>query len=494
MREAIYSALAPVRYRQQLQRTLSGTAWGLCAGALLLVALGCARLAGWIELTPNVAAALFLAGPGLGALIGALWPNSWLTAARAVDTHYTLKDRTSTALAFVAVPARTELQNLQVTDALEHLHKMEPNAVVPLRVPHALRRAALAAPVLVVLAAIALLVPLSTPIADAKAPEPNAKIVAEADRLQETLQDLEDAIKEDKDEQTEKLLEQLKAKVEELKQPGVDEKEALAKLSEMQTAIQAVQKEFNAAVIDGQMQSIGQALAAASALQGAGKALQEAKYDKALKELDKLNDQEMSLKEAKAVEDKLKQVAKESEAAGLGSLSAAVSDLAENLKGGKGKLGQAFKGLAKEVAAQAKRKKLNEILTRELDDLNESKCNCEANSLVTGKKPRKSKSPSSSWGMTSSGNIDGEKTKLPSQRNQVNITGEPGDGPSDTETITSPEARERASRAVKDKHQQYQKLAEDALDSEPIPLGQRQMIRKYFELIRPTNAETPEKK
>ena len=31
------------------------------------------------------------------------------------------------------------------------------------------------------------------------------------------------------------------------------------------------------------------------------------------------------------------------------------------------------------------------------------------------------------------------------------------------------------------------------LDSEPIPLGQRQMIRKYFELIRPSNADMADK-
>ena len=31
--------------------------------------------------------------------------------------------------------------------------------------------------------------------------------------------------------------------------------------------------------------------------------------------------------------------------------------------------------------------------------------------------------------------------------------------------------------------------SESVLDTEPIPLGHRQAIRKYFELIRPQNAE-----
>jgi hypothetical protein len=36
-------------------------------------------------------------------------------------------------------------------------------------------------------------------------------------------------------------------------------------------------------------------------------------------------------------------------------------------------------------------------------------------------------------------------------------------------------------------------MSEAVLESEAIPLGQRQMIRKYFELIRPQNAELPDK-
>ena len=129
-----------------------------------------------------------------------------------------------------------------------------------------------------------------------------------------------------------------------------------------------------------------------------------------------------------------------------------------------------------------------------LDDLKECKCNCQCNSLVTGHKPQKSKSPSSTWGMTSSGNIDGEKTSLLSQRQKMDLTGTPGEGPSDTETTSSPEARQQASRAIKKTdYDKYKKLSEAVLESEAIPLGQRQLIRKYFELIRPTNSEMAEK-
>ena len=45
--------------------------------------------------------------------------------------------------------------------------------------------------------------------------------------------------------------------------------------------------------------------------------------------------------------------------------------------------------------------------------------------------------------------------------------------------------RQQAARSFKESYQKYKKISESVLDSEPIPLGHRQAIRKYFELIRP---------
>ncbi len=84
-----------------------------------------------------------------------------------------------------------------------------------------------------------------------------------------------------------------------------------------------------------------------------------------------------------------------------------------------------------------------------------------------------------------SGNVLGDKTKLQANRKVEEITGNPGEGPSEMETTHSPEGKQQAARAYKDNYQKYKKMSEDVLDSEPIPLGHRQTIRKYFELIRP---------
>jgi hypothetical protein len=490
MHASVQNALAPVRRRQQLAFTMRAAVYGLLAGGVAGIGFAVAQwftsgtVSAWV-------AAVVAAGLVLGLLVGLVWRRSWHDAAAAVDAHYQLKDRSTTALEFVAKTDAGDLHRLQIGDALQHLTRVEPKAVAPIRSPRALPYAI---GVLAIAAVLPFVLPRTQEV-NAGPRDPLPQVVAEAERLQERLSELEEVAKQEDNKDLKELVEKLKAKAEELIQPNVDEKEALAKLSEMQTAIQSQMAQFNVALVDGQLSSLGAALTSSAATEGAGKALQDNKLDKAAQELEKLEDPNLDRKEQKALEEKLKEVSKAMGDVGLGQLSAAVSDLAESIKGGnKSKISKATKVLAKEVNNQAKRKKINDLLARELDNLNESKCECQSNSLVTGKKPQKSTSPSSTFGMTTSGNVEGEKTKLLSQRNQVDLTGTPGEGPSDVETTTSPEARQQAGRAVKQvDYDKYRKLSEAVLESEAIPLGQRQMIRKYFELIRPQNADLADK-
>src|SRR5579875_726642 len=497
MPESVYEVLASVRRRQRAALVLRLTMYGLLAGSLAGLIFGFVvwRYGSFLPLGLAVTGA---AGTGpawalVFALAGLLWRRGIHEAAVAVDRHYQLKDRSATALEFLGKASRTPFQTLQIADAAEHLQRVDPRQVAPLERPRSLPYALglwLAA------ATIALLMwmfPIGIPSVEAgPAPAP-PQIVAEAERLQESLQDLEEAARQEDNKELEKLVEQLRQKIEEMKQPGIDEREALAKLSEMEAAIQAQQAQYNTAVVDGQLQALGAAMSAAAALEGAGKALQENKLDKAAKELEQLDDPPLDRKEQKVVEEKLKQVAKEMGNVGLGQLSGAVSDFADSLKGGKGKGKKATKVLAREVRNQARRKRINDLLTGELDNIKEGKCNCQNNSLVKGKSPYKSTSPSSNFGAETSGNVQGEKTKLLGQDNQVNITGTPGEGPSDVETTASPEARQKARRGYKETYQKYRKMSDAVLDSEPIPLGHRQTIRRYFELIRPQNSDMKEK-
>src|SRR5262249_5712337 len=153
--------------------------------------------------------------------------RSWRMAAAAVDTHYQLKDRAVTALRFVDSPA-TALHELQVQDAAQHLKTVQPRQVVPFFLPKPLLGAAVA----IVGAVVLLVYRVGSSADEPLPPEPNPAAVELAKSLEdEVLKELEEAQKEHPE--LEKLTDKIRDKIEELKQPGVDEKEVLAKLSEM---------------------------------------------------------------------------------------------------------------------------------------------------------------------------------------------------------------------------------------------------------------------
>jgi hypothetical protein len=71
------------------------------------------------------------------------------------------------------------------------------------------------------------------------------------------------------------------------------------------------------------------------------------------------------------------------------------------------------------------------------------------------------------------------------------LTGRQSDqGEIEIETTHSPEGKQQAQREYRATYDKYRKISEAVLDSEPIPLGHRQTIRRYFEAIRPNDAET----
>ena len=73
----------------------------------------------------------------------------------------------------------------------------------------------------------------------------------------------------------------------------------------------------------------------------------------------------------------------------------------------------------------------------------------------------------------------------------MNLKGqESSQGDVDVETESSDEQQQEAVRAYREKVDEYEALSESVLESESIPLGHRQTIRRYFEMIRPNGSET----
>lgn len=488
MPSRIHDELGPVRGRQFTSLALRYAIAGLTIGSVIAVGLGIARLIGAGSIGPVWAIALLAGSPIAGVIVAAIrivGRPSWHDAAQAVDEHYSLKDRAATSLEFIAKPIVTAMHTLQIDDAERHLDSVDPKRVVPIRIP-AIAPYACGG---FLLALVLLAWPPRATTADAKPAEPLPQIVAEAQKLEEDLKSLDELAQQQKDKELEKTLKELKQKVEELKQPGVDVKEALAKLSEMQASLIAQQAQYNPALVDAHLQALGEAMSASEALQEASEALQSGNHDQAAEKLEKIDPKEVDRKAAKSVKEKLKKLAKKMKDEGQGRLGEATETLGDGIEEQDANKTKSAGGkIAGICRSQSRKKAMFNALCLQCDKLSECKGNCNKNGLTKGKAP-KSTTPSSTFGMGTNGDLYGEKRDLGAKRDRKDITGKMGEGPSETETTHSPEGREVASAKYKEAYQKYRKMSESVLDGEAIPLGHRQTIRRYFELIRPSNAE-----
>ncbi len=485
MGEAVRERLMPVSRRQRFVRAAIFAAWGLLlAGGIVLLA----ALASWLRLSQFSVLqmlAVAVAAPVAAYVVGLLWNQPLHRAAVAVDKHYQLKDRAATALEFLAKPAHTPAHSLAIRDTVEHLSQVQPREVAPLRMPKVL-------PYSVVLTSLAFVAfYFAAPVEQVQAgpAAPLEVVVAQADRVTEELKALEEFAKEEQNKELEKLVEEMKKAAEEMKDPGVDIREAMAKLSEMQAVLQAEQTKQQAGESEANLKAVGEALALAEPLAEAGKALANGEHDKAAEKLEKAEMPQLDRQTEKALKEKLEQAAKNMENGPNGELSDAAAKMAQGVgsqDGSKFKEGAAK--LAGEAKKQGKRKKLSDLLMKQCNCLGEckSECECESKSDAISKKPGGKKA-----GTAKGGNEPGDKTANLGGKQEQRLTGKHSDqGEMEVETTSSPEGKQDAQREYRQNFSKYKKMSDSVLESEPIPLGHRQTIRKYFESIRPSGEET----
>jgi len=483
MGRTLKNHLEPVRFRQQLLRAIAFAAYGLLIGAIFGAFTAVAiywnpTISMWTPL------AVVAAGVVLGFVAGLVWQRRVSEAAAAVDRHYRLKDRASSALEFAARPELTPAHELAFRDALAHLEKVNARDVVPFRLPRVLPYALGMLGVTLMLAAFALL----NASAAANVPEPLEVVVAQAERAAEELEELEEYAAKEKDPELEKLVQELKGSIEELKEPGTDLREALAKLSEMQAALQAEQARHAVASVDANMKALGEALSLAEPLAEAGQALASGDYEKAAQQLDDLELPELDRQTEKAVKEKLEAAARQASSDGQNTLSKAAGEMSQGLGDDARKFSEGSKKLGGEARKQGKRKKLMDLLQKQCNCLGECKSECEGNCKSPGKGKGKG---GKNWGLGASGGELGERTPGLGANQKEKLTGQQSeDGDVEIETTHSPEGSQDAQREYRQNYAKYKKITESVLENEPIPLGHRQTIRRYFESIRPDDAQT----
>ena len=495
MKSEILNFLVPVRGRLRLQSALSLLSAGATLGSVICLLLGIARVTtGWEPGLAQFATVFLGTTVGFG-LVGYVLNRSWLESAAAIDSHYQLKDRTVSALEFCEQPA-SALQQLQIEDATSHLTSVDAKAVVQFKAPRQLAWACLS----IAAASLMMFAPLASTV-QAEVNQPNG-ISEAAEEIAAEVEQLEELAEESGLEELKELVVLLKEDLEELEDPETDVRESLETISEMQQKMQALMAQMNIAGMDAEISAMAEAMAGAEAFKAASDALKKDELDKAAEALENVNPENMDRTESRPTSEKLALSAASAKKKGFGKLSETLAKLSESVKKSDSESTcENCNSLSKEIKKMALCKSMSKMLNSKCDKLGECKKLCSGNcnkagngscpgtgiNMAQGKSNQKSNSSSKKAGATSAGNIDGQKTRLDGQRQMATLTGELGaEGDSEFETETSPEAQEQATRRARDAFSKYQKMSEAVLESEPIPLGHRQTIRNYFELIRPS--------
>jgi hypothetical protein len=211
--------------------------------------------------------------------------------------------------------------------------------------------------------------------------------------------------------------------------------------------------------------------------------------------LEKAEDADMDRKEARAAGDKAEKVAKGMRDKGLDKLGDAADRLAKGLKeGNKDSARQGNRDLRREVRAHERRRRINQLLAMEKEQLSECKNRCQQNTLswLQRRQQQQQEASQPKAGSEPGRKDPGDATKLNAAKQRERLTGEQGSGDpteSDTEEATDG-TREKATRKLRpDDYERFRKMADQALEREQIPLRHRKVIRDYFQRLRPKDGE-----
>lgn len=472
MDRRFFRPINAVRFRQRVQRTLSCAAWGLLVAALVVL------------LSPALAATIFVVSIG----IGFVRSYSDSSAAHLIDRHYHLKDRILTAIALLRHTSRTPMQQLQIDDTAEHITAVQSRAVCPIRLPS----------VFWIAAGVFVLNFIGTTIihnwshGNVELTIPMVLSNENAALLTEMVAKTEELAQTHADEQS---LPMLFDKLEVLTQRfenKMNARETLTTLSEMDNAIQSALDSLKLETMDELLQALAKTLELAEPTQLIGKTLEQGDYSQAASELKKLDAEmleSLSDPERNAMAEQMQEIADNAEEQNQKPLQEAAQAMSDALKKGDDEAGAAAAdALANEVERFGIRMEIGKNLAKQQNDLETIKSDF-GMAMDGGEGTDKSDVAKSTWGMGSAGDpTTGQETQLEGERQQQQLTGMLGeDGESQTETIDSQETDETSSlRQYREQFQHYRQVLEAVLDAEPIPPGQRQVIRRYFESIRPS--------
>ena len=510
----LQSMLRDVRSRRWLQVIVDSGWRGLLVSMGLVLFLSVVAVLAGRSVAPVWLVVFALIGPVVGVIYGLRHHPRWLAIAALVDQQCRLSDRVATAMELSASEgSRDAMTQLQAADAEQSLRNADLCRVSPWR-PRTIIQ-----PVLTVIAMIAVLaVSLQIPAALQANEEPaDDRIVAAAlDDLTASIEALGSSAELLDSDELRETAARLRAQLSAQRVQPMEARDALASISEMRMALSKEQRALDVKQMDRQLQNLASALASSSAFQTAAEALKQGDLQSAADELETVQPSAIDASEAQAAADKLQEVADAMKDAGFNSFSDKVSALSESLASEDAQnAARQAQELAQPIRKQQMVREMSQMLDRQLSDLAEARreiqrvgscpicggnclpgqCQAEQQPGAAGSSVASAEEDLSSGGGGSQGNtagtaagrdVEAVASELEATLQMARLKGQlSSEGATSTETTTVLQEEATARRIAQEVYREYQQMSDAVLDEEEIPLGQKQMIRRYFESIRP---------
>ncbi len=404
-----------------------------------------------------------------------------VATALAFDSEANLQDRVTSALSFLETESPTIPQRLQINDAIDRAREVNSGSLFRLRLPAHTAWLSLG----LILIAASLFVPLSPGMEQVQAAVDPTKEL-QLDELKALTEDLAT------DPEMEETLKELRELEEKFEQGEITDRDLMIELARLDEKLRQKNEQLGVQHLEGELNTIIPHLMGSAATQQVATALKENQMNKAVEELEKLAEQ--------ARENKLSDEQKQQMAVNFGAAAAKLGQPNANSFAGEFATASESlessntKGFCSATKAMGdKFKKLNQALkiAKACKKIGECKacigqCNSNVGGYKLGAKKKGNKKGGLAAGTAASDEPLGEASRLSdSYRQLLQVAGQAGEGPIETETEITEGQLSPSQLAVKDLHAEFAAVAEEAIENETIPLSHRFHVKRYFQTIRP---------
>ena len=316
--------------------------------------------------------------------------------------------------------------------------------------------------------------------------------------LEQVFQDWDEAQKIAPSPEMEELLKQIAPIREQMAAGQMTEKQLFLKLNEVQARLQAAKDRLQATSLEPMAQSMAEAVQNLDGMSGLAAALQRKDFatarEQAAQAEEKYKSGAAKMPEganAQTAASKLGEAAqKASSSDSQASSSLAQMQDAVSKKDSSG-MCKGLAGLKDSLGQQCQKQSQSHCLGMQLAQIGQCKNGmCNGSGIKMGLPQlslTKSLQQQHGAGTSVDPNRTGPATQLDASHQEMKITGTAGEGASETQTesTTDPHFEQTAAGVNAAQFAAYEKLSEQAAEDENLPVAHRQMIKRYFEDIRP---------